>query len=502
MESNHTGIIHTLYSPDYVYSDYYQPFSYRCRVRYCRGKLQLVYPLKWVGAQKTIGRKQGVKTAPISIRFKEKQLVEEFAELLNCDFSGKTQSIKTLISDYRTLVESGCIEQESTQKAVEALLVRFEEQIGNLHPFFYQSAAELFRDELIADCYNRCIKEIAETATDYVVTADDVSAWVDDIMQFIDPLLTVVELRKNREVDIQFAKEIFTDKLRRFLLNKILSCHRANELPLTSPLRQISDSLHFLELSCKFLREYQNELHLLSPDEKLEICVRLFSTDSLEESYRFFCQEWRNSYNMFDENLMDKIGYMRVRLRSDKAADFHKFLLDGVKPSKSTARKYTMHNFSSVVFLALKEMASNGDASADIDKLGKRSTYIIRCVNCGRYFVPTRSNSVYCGRKAPDSDKTCLEIGAKIRNKRNRSQAVIEYEKIKKRIAKKISDANAAGFKLRTDDLQTKYLRWDEFAIARKGRLKCGSISEKEFIDSINDAYKDIFGGRLLTVIW
>ena len=493
MESNHSGILHTLYSPDYIYSDYSQPFSYQCKVRYYRGKLQLVYPLKWVETHEAIDRTQNVKAAPNSIRYKEKQLVEELANLLNSDFSSKTQSIKTLISDYRTLVESEDIERQNTQKTVEALLVRFEDQVGNLHPYFYQCAVELFRDELITDCYNRYIKEIVETTSDYVVTADYVSVLVNGIMQFIDPLLAVAELRKNRDTNMQFAKEIFTDKLRRFLLNKILSCHRSNELPLASPLQQISDSLRFLELSCKFLHEYQDKFRLFSPDEKLEICMRLFSTNALEESYRFFCQEWKNSYNMFDENLMDKLDYIRVRLQSDKEADFHKFLADGMKPSKSTVRQYTMHNFSSVVFLALKELASNGDASSNIEKFEKRNTYIIKCANCGRYFVPTRSNSVYCDRKAPDSNKTCAEIGAKIKNKRNRSQTVVEYEKIKKRIAKKISDAKATGFKTRVDDLQTKLLRWDEVAVVHKEQLKCGNISEEEFINLINDAYNKFF---------
>lgn len=148
---------------------------------------------------------------------------------------------------------------------------------------------------------------------------------------------------------------------------------------------------------------------------------------------------------------------------------------------------------SDLVFLALKELASNGDASSNIEKFEKRNTYIIKCANCGRYFVPTRSNSVYCDRKAPDSNKTCAEIGAKIKNKRNRSQTVVEYEKIKKRIAKKISDAKATGFKTRVDDLQTKLLRWDEVAVVHKEQLKCGNISEEEFINLINDAYNKFF---------
>ena len=120
MESNHSGILHTLYSPDYIYSDYSQPFSYQCKVRYCRGKLQLVYPLKWIETQEAIDRAQNVKVAPNPIRFKEKQLIEELVDLLNSDFSSKTQGIKTLISDYRTLVESEDIERQNTQKTARS----------------------------------------------------------------------------------------------------------------------------------------------------------------------------------------------------------------------------------------------------------------------------------------------------------------------------------------------------------------------------------------------
>ena len=491
MESSHNSIVHTLYSLDYIYSDYNQPFCYRCIVRYCRGKLQLVYPLKWVEAHKTTSRKQHVKIHPSSIRFKEKQLVEELADLLNCDFSGKIQDINTITSDYRTLVESG----HATPKTVGALLVSFQDQLRNLHPYFEQSAAKLFRDELIADCYNRYIKEIAEAANEYIVTADYVNILVDNIMQFIDPLLTVTELQTNGNTDIRFVRGIFTNKFRKFLLSKILSCHRPYELPLMSPLQQISDSLRFLEVSCKFLHEYQKELHLFSPDEKLGICVQLFSTDALEEMYCSFCQKWQNLCNMLDSNLMDTLNYIRVRLQSEQAADFHKFLSDGMRLSKSAKQKerqYTMHDFSSIVFLALKEMIANGDANKK-DTSGRNSTYIIKCEYCKRYFLPTRSNVIYCGRQAPDSDKTCAEIGAKIRHRGNLTQAVKECETLKKRIAKRISDAKRAGNTKRVTTLKAGQDKWATLEKDYKAQLDSHAISEEEYIEKIDQAFENSF---------
>lgn len=104
------------------------------------------------------------------------------------------------ISDYRNILYSVNISQKNTIKETEDLLTRFE--IGNLPPYFYQSAADLLRDELIIDFYNRYNAEIAGTDSDYRVTAEYLNCCVNGIMKSIVPLLTVAALRKSGEVDV------------------------------------------------------------------------------------------------------------------------------------------------------------------------------------------------------------------------------------------------------------------------------------------------------------
>lgn len=82
MEENDSGIIHTLYSSDFIYSDYHQPFRYQCKVRYYHGKWQLVYPLNWVERREIVNGKCNIKVTPGSYKFKKRQIIQELSDLL------------------------------------------------------------------------------------------------------------------------------------------------------------------------------------------------------------------------------------------------------------------------------------------------------------------------------------------------------------------------------------------------------------------------------------
>lgn len=274
MDRNFDDTIYTLYSPDSILWDYYYPFKYRCIVKYCGGELQLVNPIKWVEEDRITGRKRNVRIAPSSIGFKKKQVATALADLLNSDINNTIQNVQRCIADYRAIMDSGNVPQEDLIKAAEDLLSQFVAEIGGLNLFFIHSAPDLLRDELIVDFYNRYFKDIAETDSDYAVTAEYLNGCVNGIMKFIDPLLTVVWFRQNSDIDVQSGKVFFKNKLRRFVLNKILSCRRANKILLASPVEDISDSLSFLAQSCEFLHEYRDEISPFTSDEKLEICVQ------------------------------------------------------------------------------------------------------------------------------------------------------------------------------------------------------------------------------------
>ena len=61
-------------------------------------------------------------------------------------------------------------------------------------------------------------------------------------------------------------------------------------------------------------------------------------------------------------------------------------------------------------------------------------TPIVKCKNCGQYFVPTgRSDSIYCSYPSPqDSEKTCKDIGAQVSrsNKEKTDVTTKEYRKV------------------------------------------------------------------------
>ena len=501
MNKNFDDTIHTLYAPNTVYSEYRYPFKYRCKVRYYHGKLQLLYPLQLVETHEVKGRKGSIKVSPVSQHFREKQLATELANLLNSDFSNKVKNVQAHIANYRAVMNSVNIPQEDTVKAAEDLIIKFESEMKILWPFFQKNLDDLLRDELVTDYFNRYIKDITDTDTDFTVTVEYLNRCINGIMQFIDPLLAVMSLRQNSDNDVQLAKDIFKDKLRKFLLTKLLSCHMVNKVLLVSPLQDISDSLSFLAQSCEFLHKYNDKLDSFTSDEKLEICIRLFANRSIEMNYRSFCQEW-SGLKTYGEELNSQIEYLRMRVQSDESEELNNLdallaLLSKEKSLvKSEVRTFNMQNFSFVIFLVLLEMIRKDDASQDSKPKGN-NTYIIRCQHCGRFFVPKRSDEIYCKRTAPGYDKTCAIIGPKLKFKQNQTKAKKEYSKIMKRISKKIYDAKNVNNNSRVKRLREQLTEWEKRECDYKKQLNAETISEEKYIKLINDVANELFPRKL-----
>ena len=427
---DHDNIIHVLRSSG-LYDGNHYPFKYRCIIKYSGGELQLEYPFNWNSERETKNGKCIDKIGPVVSNFKDKQLRSELTDLLNCGFSSRILNFQKHIADYRAIVDvdSANLSQDSLMNAANDLLIQFETEIGSLNQFFYQNAFDLLRDELITDVYNRYNKDVVEANTNYVVTATYLNNCVSGIMKFIDPLLTVMLIRRHA-FDVESSKESFKEKLRNFLLTKISSCIWVKELLLSSPLEEISDTLSFLEQSCAFLHEYRKELDPFTSDEKLEICVRLFSVNSVEENYHSFCREWSNIRTSYGEDMIGALSTIQFRMESEESPDFHRYLSRSMELLKPTSQKIPMDDFSSVVFLALLEMIRRGDASQD-SNISPKNTYIIKCLCCGHFFIPERSHIRYCDRKAPNSDKTCAKVGPKRTHRQGLTAAEKEYDRIR-----------------------------------------------------------------------
>lgn len=70
----------------------------------------------------------------------------------------------------------------------------------------------------------------------------------------------------------------------------------------------------------------------------------------------------------------------------------------------------------------------------EVSKMIEHETVLVKCKNCGNYFVPTGRNDVkYCGFKAPQNpEKTCKEVGAQLSRMRKEKEDIITREYRKK----------------------------------------------------------------------
>lgn len=110
---------------------------------------------------------------------------------------------------------------------------------------------------------------------------------------------------------------------------------------------------------------------------------------------------------------------------------------------------------------------------------------IIKCKNCGKYFVPQkRSDAIYCDRQAPqDSSKTCKEYGARQAWQKtlNENEAAGLYRKIymsKQMLVKRNPDIKAYQEAFEWFKVESK--RW-------KAAVKAGTEAEDKYIQWLKE---------------
>lgn len=129
---------------------------------------------------------------------------------------------------------------------------------------------------------------------------------------------------------------------------------------------------------------------------------------------------------------------------------------------------YTINNIEEAFYISFLKMVYN-------------KILVKKCACCSKFFIPTgRKDTEYCNRIAPNSTKTCSEIGAikKYHKKANKDPLQREYQKIYKRVHSCIKSKKIT---------QNQFLIWSD-----KCR-KIRDIAQKEnwdlekFIDEINN---------------
>jgi hypothetical protein len=104
---------------------------------------------------------------------------------------------------------------------------------------------------------------------------------------------------------------------------------------------------------------------------------------------------------------------------------------------------------------------------------------IRKCANCGKYFIPLRSDAIYCDRISPfNKRRTCKTDGAQRTHINNTNE-----DDLKSRI-KRTKEARYMRARRNPQDkwLQKEYNEWKDTLNQKKKDHKSGAITTKQFI--------------------
>ncbi len=114
-------------------------------------------------------------------------------------------------------------------------------------------------------------------------------------------------------------------------------------------------------------------------------------------------------------------------------------------------------------------------------KMVVNNRIIRKCKNCKKFFMPSgRSDTLYCERKAPQSDRSCREVGAaNVYKKKVNGDPLLEtYNKVYKKYNARVR------YKKMT---QQEFCNWSGMAREMRDKVKTGEISPKLFEQWLND---------------
>ena len=153
-------------------------------------------------------------------------------------------------------------------------------------------------------------------------------------------------------------------------------------------------------------------------------------------------------------------------------------LADSVKGcSLKILETYHAKNIQEALHLSFMKMVAN-------------NVLVKKCKCCGKYFIPKgRPDTEYCDRAAPNSNKTCSEIGAgKIYKEKLRSNPILqtfqkEYKKQNARVrAKRIT--------------QNEFFEWSESARSLRDEAVKNDMDIEQFKTSLNKLGSELNGNR------
>lgn len=167
-----------------------------------------------------------------------------------------------------------------------------------------------------------------------------------------------------------------------------------------------------------------------------------------------------------------KIEFINIHYFSKDAGNSEKEVIENLIKNKTNIGSIDLlipHSIESILYMQLCDIL-------------KEAINFKSCKNCNRYFVAENKRIEYCNELAPDSNRTCREIGRKKKYYDNikNDKALDLYNKVYYRKAQMSN---------RNPDLKTYLEDYEHFKKVGKNKLlkyKNGKITSEEFINWIN----------------
>ena len=167
-----------------------------------------------------------------------------------------------------------------------------------------------------------------------------------------------------------------------------------------------------------------------------------------------------------------KIEFINIHYFSKDAGNSEKDVIENLIKKKTSIGSIDLlipHSIESILYIQLCDIL-------------KEDISFKSCKNCDRYFVAENKRIEYCNELAPDSNKTCREIGRKKKYYDNikNDKALDLYNKVYYRKAQMSN---------RNPDLKNYIEDYEYFKTFGKKKLekyKAGKITSEEFINWIN----------------
>ena len=220
-----------------------------------------------------------------------------------------------------------------------------------------------------------------------------------------------------------------------------------------------------------------DELNDLDIDVRCYLFEQCFHKDFFQTKINhYFAWAFSEDHPHPDPTEVNKFGTVVIDFKNkEKCHVIFKALADSVKGSViQVNEQFHVLNLKEALFVSFMHMVKN-------------QVVLKKCKCCGKYFIPTgRADKEYCDRIAPNSSKSCYEVGSiKKYHEKTKSNPVLqlfqkEYKKLNARIrTKKIT--------------QEQFFYWSTSARSLRDEAMSNDLSVEEFKEQLDELTKRIF---------